>query len=266
MKHLTAEEADLYYTTSFTTTKDNSEFIQARSSSTSPRTYTAKVSLHNVNLFDSPPKPMLELERPPNSSGKQVRFGKIHKRTYQERTKSKSERKNLWYSGRDIRDMRTEICALNMSVAAMAPDKRSLLIEAYESKESWRGLEHVKDGTLIQKVEHRRDFSQAFLYFSKELGISDPEALAVFSATNSKEDRARAVELAKQDATEACQIYYSLLTLIDSSSVVNNQHTCTPNTETPPRRVRRQSKGTPRHHSENKQALQPQVLNLTRSL
>lgn len=165
--------------------------------------------------------------------------------------------------------MRTEICALNMSAAALEPHRRSLLAEAYERNDTWRGLEHVREGSLLKKVEHRRNFVQAFLYFSKDLGVSDASALAVFSSTNSKNDRVRAMHLAKQDAKDACQIYYSFLTSENESREVqaarddikgSSKHS-TPKA----RRQRRQSRSTPRHNAEKK-PLQAQVLNLTRSL
>lgn len=265
MKHLTADEADLYYCTSFPA-KEEPWTAGPR------RTYTARVSLDHDSLRMErtsvvKPRPQEPVPKSPEKT-KRVRFGKVITRTYRQRTPTKAERKALWYSGREIRDMRTEICALNMSAAAMDPHKRSQLAQAYESSDTWRGLEHVRDGSLLKKVEHRRNFVQAFLYFSQELGVSDPSALAVFSSTNSKNDRLRAIELAKQDAMDACQIYYSFLTQENASREAQaaeedgkRQNQTTPKG----RRQRRQSRSTPRHHSEKK-PLQAQVFNLTRSL
>ena len=170
---------------------------------------------------------------PIQKTKKRVHFGVVRTRVIQQKPPTKAEKKNLWYNAKDVRTARTEIYALNIACGEMMADKRRhqqrtrdahpdsnapaplhpLVIKAGfdEIHNTWRGLEHVRQGALMLKLEHRRNFVQAFLYFTHDLGVSDPGALSVFSSTNSKVDRQRAVRLAARDAMEACQIYYHLL-------------------------------------------------------
>ena len=212
-----------------------------RASSTSPTHRTRKTRNDNDNTKSSPVSVLTDASSAssgsPLTSGwltpnhhqstftatvtttvtKRVRFGGVHERVITQKPPSKSERKNLWYTAKEIRTIRTEICALNMScggsaaAAGRAPPAHLSEAAFDEIGNTWRGLEHVRQGALMLKLEHRRNFVQAFLYFSHELGVRDPGALSVFSSTNSKVDRQRAVQLATQDAMEACKIYYAFL-------------------------------------------------------
>lgn len=274
LKTLSAEEEALYH---YTPSPEKPWKAGAR------RTYTGNVSLRRPGspgspyqkvhgpcflVEDEPPEPEETKSPEPEPRARKIRFGTIHKRTYFHPKPSREEKGALWYSRREIKDMRTAIFALNMSCASLDPRGRAGLAEVYAQSDSWRGLEHVREGSLLRKVQHRKDFVKAFLYFSRELGVSNPNALAVFSSTNSKVDGAKAAEFAKQDALEACRIYYEFLTLEQHTPEAKaaeldgkRQKQSTPKG----RRQRRQSQSTPRHNAEKK-PLQPQVLNLTLAL
>lgn len=275
LKTLSAEEEALYH---YTPSPEKPWKAGAR------RTYVGNVSLRRPGSPGSPyqklhgPSFLVEAETPEAEETKspgpetprtrKIRFGSIHKRTYFQPKPSREEKSALWYSGKEIKDMRTAIFALNMSCASLNPRGRAGLVEVYAQSDSWRGLEHVREGSLLRKVRHRKDFSKAFLYFSRELGVSNPNALAVFSSTNSKVDAVKATEVAKEDALEACRIYYEFLTLernTPEAKAAERDGQRRKQSTPKGRRQRRQSQSTPRHHADKK-PLQPQVLNLTLAL
>ena len=130
------------------------------------------------------------------------------------RALSKSDRKKLWYSRKEIRSTRAHICALNMATGAAAPrtGRSHALVRSFEATETWRGLEHVREGGLLLKSDRRSRFVKSFLFFHKDLGVTDAIALGVFAANKSQEDRQKALALGTQDALEACQIYYAFMT------------------------------------------------------
>ncbi|CAB9510232.1 expressed unknown protein [Seminavis robusta] len=125
----------------------------------------------------------------PRKPRKQVCFGYIMEHRYvKPPTRTKAQRKALWYSSKEIKAMRVEIC-----------------VQRKKQKK------HLVNKEEKAKHERRRDFVRSFLYFCNDLGVSDPRALAVFAATNSLNDRQRALVLARSDAHDACRIYHDFI-------------------------------------------------------
>lgn len=262
-------------------------------------------SVGSVSSIDGPPSflrtPDNVKSAPNQATEKRVHFGVVRTRVIAQKPPTKAEKKNLWYNAKDVRTARTEIYALNIACGEMADEQRyqqqqrkqdtqfenntkaaphPLVVQAGfdEIHNTWRGLEHVRQGALMLKLEHRRNFVQAFLYFTHELGVSDPGALSVFSSTNSKVDRQRAVRLATRDAAEACQIYYHLLK--SENLLQEHKNDCAqrrrkafisgadhPSDQQHAesklwRRERRPGKSTPRHTSD-KRPFKTQLRNLT---
>lgn len=176
---------------------------------------------------------------------RRVHFGGVYQR-FCHHQKPRS-RKQLWYTSKEIRAFRVEIYALNLScggsIGAVTSNKKgasynssnikgqALLVQKFEATDSWRGLEHVKVGQLMQKLEHRQKFVRSCLAFAaaassssshnineqqplmimgrRSRTIDHSEALAAFASQESRLDRERAIHLATQDALEACQDYYT---------------------------------------------------------
>jgi len=163
---------------------------------------------------------------------RRVHFGGVQEHRTAQKYPSKSEQKRLWYSSKEFKAIRTEIYALNISCGGLPsgtatdaasivdPHKISLLTAAFEKVDTWRGLEHVRQGKLMNKLENRSHVVRSFLYFYRELGVCDPNALQVFSSAKTKADRHKAISLGSEDALEASKIYGDFL---KSETIVREQ-------------------------------------------
>jgi hypothetical protein len=245
------------------------------SSRGSPTTVTAAASLFTYeqplaleNLYSSLPTTSntneTPIKHPKKKQRKMVRFDShVTEWIYRQKSPSKSERKLLWYSAKEIRATRTKICALNLSAST---GKGAALMEDFALRDSWRGLEHVRQGSLLLKLEHRQNFVKAFLYFHIELGVYDADALGVFSSTNSQLDRQRALDFGTQDAVDACKIYYDFLKSSKTSNKSNRSFSSKKKTSSSDhsKRVRERRPSHTSRGGEMKHS--PQVCNLTLSL
>ena len=126
----------------------------------------------------------------------------------------------MWYSSQELKQIRLDIrCSLkNLSltgnpspnlVEEESDEDNDDRRETYESFH-WRGLEHIKNRTMMSSLESRQELIRNVLALQKlhkTIGLKNDVGLPLFTIAFTKEATEEAALRAQQDFEEALRIY-----------------------------------------------------------
>lgn len=134
---------------------------------------------------------------------------------------TKSESISVWYSSKELKQIRLDLRCSLKNLPSPETSSTPILVSDDDDEEEendgetfesfhWRGLEHIKNRTMMSSLESRQDLVRSVLALQKlhkRMGLKNDVGLTLFTRAYTKEATEEAAVRAQQDFDEARQIY-----------------------------------------------------------